>query len=77
MSQTIIEQLNAAVAARKDSLEQLRDQIRALIEPIPVGVVLSDAAGEIGEIQKVCTGASQEASARAQKNNKQRTSAVW
>jgi len=56
---TIIDQLTAAVAARKDSLVQLRGRIEKLIAPLPVGVVLADDAGEIGKIRRVCTGASQ------------------
>jgi hypothetical protein len=56
---TIIKQLEAAVAARQDSLEDLRGRLEKLIAPIPVGVVLADDQGKIGEIRRVCTGASQ------------------
>lgn len=56
---TILDQLTAAVAARKDSLKELRGRIEKLIEPLPVGVVLSDDQGELGKIRRVCTGASQ------------------
>lgn len=56
---TILDQLTAAVAARKDSLSDLRARIEKLIEPLPVGVVLGDDEGEIGKIRRVCTGESQ------------------
>jgi hypothetical protein len=56
---TILEQLTAAVAARKDSLIALRARIESLIEPIPVGVTLADDEGVIGKIKRICTGASQ------------------
>jgi len=59
MSETIIEQLTAAVAARKSSLAALRERIMDLIAPIPVGVVLYDDGVEVGRIRRVCTGASQ------------------
>lgn len=58
-NESIIDQLTAAVAARKDSLVELRARIEKLIAPLPVGVVLSDDAGEVGKIRRVCTGASQ------------------
>jgi hypothetical protein len=56
---TVLSQLAAAIAARKDSLEKLRERIQKLIEPLPVGVLLADDEGEIGKIRSVCTGASQ------------------
>ena len=58
MSQ-ITEMLTAAIAARKDSLKALRSRIAEILAPIPVGVVLSDEAGEVCEIDRICTGASQ------------------
>jgi hypothetical protein len=56
---TITEQLEAAVAARKDSLKSLRERIAAILAPIPVGVTLRDDAGDVCKIVRVCTGASQ------------------
>ena len=55
----ITEMLTAAIAARKDSLKALRSRIAEILAPIPVGVVLSDEAGEVCEIDRICTGASQ------------------
>jgi hypothetical protein len=51
--------LSAAVAARKDSLTELRKRIIALCEPIPVGATLRDEAGVICTVAAVYTGASQ------------------
>jgi hypothetical protein len=59
MSQTITEMLTVAIAARKDSLKALRSRIAEILDPIPVGVVLSDEAGEVCKIVRICTGASQ------------------
>ena len=59
MSTTIIDQLTDIVNAHKDSLENLRERIAKLLEPIPVGTVLKDDRGEVCRIIKVCTGASQ------------------
>ena len=58
-STSIIDQLRASVAARKDSLTSLRSRIAKILEPLPVGVVLSDDAGEVCKIVRICTGASQ------------------
>ena len=55
----IIDQLTDIVNAHKDSLENLRERIAKLLEPIPVGTVLKDDHGEVCRIIKVCTGASQ------------------
>lgn len=55
----IVEQLRAAVAARKGALKALRGRIAEILEPIPVGVVLADEAGEVCKIAHICTGASQ------------------
>jgi hypothetical protein len=41
--------LTVAIAARKDSLKALRSRIAEILAPIPVGVVLSDEAGEVCE----------------------------
>jgi hypothetical protein len=55
----IVTQLRKAVAARQDSLIQLRERIAALVRHIPVGTVLRDANGvEVCHIIRVCTGAS-------------------
>ena len=60
MSETIIEQLRASVAARKDSLMALRGRIIAILEPIPVGVKLrQDNGAELCRIVGLVTGASQ------------------
>jgi hypothetical protein len=59
MSQTITEMLTVAIAARKDSLKALRSRIAEILDPIPVGVVLSDEAGEVCKIVRICSGASQ------------------
>lgn len=56
---TIIDQLKTAIAARKGSLAMLRDRIAEIIEPIPVGEILTDEAGEVCRIERVVTGASQ------------------
>ena len=56
---TVNEMLTAAIAARKDTLRALRGRIADLLEPIPVGVVLSDEVGEVCRIVRICTGASQ------------------
>lgn len=56
---TITEQLKAAIAARKDSLQKLRERLVELLAPIPVGVVLRDDAGDVCKIMRVYTGASQ------------------
>jgi len=56
---TIIEQLETSVSARKDSLIALRARIEKLLVPIPVGVILSDDAGELCRVLRICTGASQ------------------
>ena len=56
---TINEMVTAAVAARKHSLKALRSRIAELLDPIPVGVVLSDDSGDICKIVRICTGASQ------------------
>lgn len=58
-SATIIDQLSAAVRARRDSLVALRDRIATVLDPVPVGVALSDDQGEVCRIIRVCTGASQ------------------
>lgn len=54
-----IEQLAAVIAARKDSLSALRGRLADILDPIPMGVVLSDDDGEVCRIIRVCTGASQ------------------
>ncbi len=56
---TINEMLTAVIAARKDTLEALRGRIGKLLEPIPVGVVLSDEAGEVCRITRTYCGGSQ------------------
>jgi hypothetical protein len=56
---SILDQLKDAVSARKDSLAQLRSRIATLIDPLPIGVVLADDQGELGKIERICTGASQ------------------
>lgn len=56
---SILDQLKAAVSARKDSLAELRSRLETLIAEIPVGVVLIDDEGKVGRIVRVCTGASQ------------------
>lgn len=57
---TIIEQLRASVAARKDSLRALRNRIIAILEPIPVGVkLMGDNGAELCRIVALVTGASQ------------------
>jgi hypothetical protein len=43
MSDSIADQLAAAVAARKDSLKALRLRLAEILAPIPVGTKLSDA----------------------------------
>jgi len=58
MSQ-ITDMLKAAVAARKDSLTALRGRIVDLLEPLPIGVVLADAQGEVLKVVRIYTGASQ------------------
>lgn len=58
MSQ-IIDQISAAVAARKDSLAALRSRLADLLGPIPAGVILSDDAGVVCRAIRICTGASQ------------------
>lgn len=57
--QTIIDQLADHIRARKDTLAALRARIAALLQPIPVGVTLSDDAGPVCRIVRVYTGASQ------------------
>jgi hypothetical protein len=59
MSDQIIAQLKTAVDAHKGALAELRNRIAALLEPLPVGVKLSDDQGEILCVVRVCTGASQ------------------
>jgi len=59
MENTIIDQLRAVIKAHQDSLAALRERIADLLDPIPVGVTLSDADGEVCRIVPVCTGASQ------------------
>ena len=53
MSNSIKEQLAAAIGARKDSLKALRARIIDLLEDVPVGVKLSDEKGEFCRIAKV------------------------
>jgi hypothetical protein len=59
MSTSIKEQLAQAVGARKDSLIALRARIVDLLEAVPIGVKLSDDAGLVIKVVRVCTGASQ------------------
>ena len=56
---SIIDQLESHIQARKSSVIALREHIATLLAPIPVGVVLSDDAGEVCRVVKICTGASQ------------------
>ena len=56
---TIKEQLNAAIGARKDSLEALRTRIADLLESMPIGAKLSDDNGLVVKVVRICTGASQ------------------
>lgn len=56
---TIKEQLEAAIAARRDSLKELRKRIVAILEPIPIGVVLTDHRGEVCRVVRIYAGASQ------------------
>lgn len=56
---SIKDQLAAAIAARKDTLKALRDRIIDITDGIPVGVKLSDNAGLVAKVVRVCTGASQ------------------
>lgn len=51
--------LSAAIDARKHSLKALRGRIEELLDPIPVGVNLSDEGGLVCAIIRVYTGASQ------------------
>jgi hypothetical protein len=55
----IVDELAAAIAAKKSSLVELRGRIEILIKYLPVGALLADEEGEIGTIKSVCTGASQ------------------
>jgi len=59
MTDNIINQLRAVIRAHQDSLAALRQRIAELLDPIPVGAVLRDEAGEVCRIIRVCTGASQ------------------
>ena len=64
MSNTIKDQLSAAISARKDSLKALRSRIIDLLEDVPVGVKLIDDpkridGGLVVKIVPVYTGASQ------------------
>ena len=59
MENNVVDQLRAVIKARRDSLEALRQRIAELLDPIPVGAVLRDEAGEVCRIIRVCTGASQ------------------
>lgn len=56
---SVLDELTAAVAAHYDSLIALRARILEVVEPIPIGVMLVDEAGEVGKIVRLCTGASQ------------------
>lgn len=56
---TVIADLKAAISARKDSLITLRQRLTNLLEPIPIGVTLSDEQGEVCHIARVVSGASQ------------------
>lgn len=55
---TITEQLAAAIAARKGSLEELRGRIADILDPIPVGVHLQCGPHQV-RIIRVVAGASQ------------------
>ena len=55
----LADQLALAIGARKDSLKALRARIIDLLDDVPVGVRLSDDAGLVVKVARVCTGASQ------------------
>jgi hypothetical protein len=60
----IIDLLESAIEERKESLVELRARILALVDPIPVGVVLSDEEGVVGHVASIHTGGSQWANCR-------------
>lgn len=61
---TALDLLTEAISARQTSLTALRTRLIALTDPIPVGTVLRDSAGEVCRVAPICTGASQWANRR-------------